>query len=124
MQDLKTVHKQLLELETNLLKPEVRRSREAVARLLADDFVEFGSSGAIYSKEQILEGLQSEVPLNYSVADFRVAEIADGVFLATYRTLARSPASTRMQARRSSIWRQVEDQWQMLFHQGTPLPRG
>ena len=35
----------LRRLEERLLQPEVRQSAEAVADLLADDFIEFGSSG-------------------------------------------------------------------------------
>jgi hypothetical protein len=122
--DPNAVRKELFELETRLIQPEVRRSREAVAQLLADGFVEFGSSGSVHSKEQILDGLKSEVPRNFSLADFRVCELAEGLFLATYRTMAQSPAATLIQSRRSSIWRNVEGRWQMLFHQGTPLPHG
>lgn len=124
MADTNAVRKELFELETSLLQPEVRRSREAVSKLLADGFVEFGSSGSVYSKEQILDGLKSEVPRNLSLADFRICELAEGLFLATYRTMAESPAATMIQSRRSSIWRNVEGRWQMIFHQGTPLPHG
>lgn len=49
-------------LEEQLLQPEVRQSAEAVADLLADDFIEFGSSGQVFNKQQIIEGLQQEPP--------------------------------------------------------------
>ena len=35
-------------LEERLLQPDVRRSAQAVASLLADEFVEFGSSGRVF----------------------------------------------------------------------------
>ena len=41
-------------LEERLLQPEVRQSAEAVADLLADDFIEFGSSGQVFNKQQII----------------------------------------------------------------------
>ena len=47
----------LRRLEERLLQPEVRQSAEAVADLLADDFIEFGSSGQVFNKQQIIEGL-------------------------------------------------------------------
>jgi hypothetical protein len=46
---------QLYQLEQRLLQPEVRRSKDDLAILLADDFVEFGSSG------RVLGTLESEV---------------------------------------------------------------
>jgi hypothetical protein len=46
------------DLEEDLLKPEVRRSAERVNCLLADDFIEFGSSGRIFDKRGIIEALQ------------------------------------------------------------------
>jgi hypothetical protein len=39
----------LRELEESLLEPDVRKS-EVLADLLADDFIEFGSSRRIYNK--------------------------------------------------------------------------
>jgi hypothetical protein len=47
----------LLELEHELLKPEIRTSREALSKLLADDFFEFGSSGEIW---RISDGIGEE----------------------------------------------------------------
>ena len=42
---------QLKALEQALHRPSVRGSTEAVAALLADDFVEFGRSGGVYDKD-------------------------------------------------------------------------
>ena len=39
---------QLWALEEDLLKPEVRKSADRVGRLLADEFIEFGSSGRVF----------------------------------------------------------------------------
>jgi len=54
-------------LEEKLLRPEVRRSAEAVAELLAEAFVEFGSSGRVYRREQIIEMLRQEPPVQRSL---------------------------------------------------------
>ena len=42
-------------LEERLLRTEVRRSPDEAGKLLASDFIEFGSSGAVYSRQQILD---------------------------------------------------------------------
>lgn len=44
----------LRQLEEQLLDPVLRKNREHVANLLIDDFVEFGASGRIFHKEDIL----------------------------------------------------------------------
>ena len=48
------------DLEQSLLRPDVRASATAVDRLLADDFVEFGSSGHAFGKKDVMEALQGE----------------------------------------------------------------
>jgi hypothetical protein len=107
-------------LEEELLKPEVRKSVDRLSRLLADEFVEFGSSGRIFDKRQIIEALQkepSDAKKQISLVDFTVRRLAPDVMLVTYRaTLPDMPVSRI----RSSIWKLIEGRWQMIFHQGTP----
>jgi len=43
-----------LALETSLHRKEIRNSLARVSELIADDFVEFGKSGAVYRKEDTL----------------------------------------------------------------------
>jgi len=45
---MELLEKHLLQLETDLLKPEIRQSIEKTSELLADGFVEFCSSGYIW----------------------------------------------------------------------------
>ena len=48
----------LRRLEVRLLQSDVRRSPTAVADLLADEFVEFGSSGRVFDKAQSIDPLR------------------------------------------------------------------
>jgi hypothetical protein len=57
----------LRRLEEELLKPEVRRSPGQVGVLLSDDFVEFGSSGGVFNKQQVIEALEQEGPADPSI---------------------------------------------------------
>jgi len=113
-EDADLVESQLRKLETDLLRPEVRRSREALLSLLAEEFCEFGSSGRIYTRQEIIESLQTESPVRISVTDFSVARLAAGVALVTYRAGAGDSISLR-----SSLWVLRDNRWQMRFHQGT-----
>jgi len=109
------------DLEERLLQPEVRRSPDEAGKLLAADFIEFGSSGAVYSRQQILDGLLKESPMALSATDFSVRVLSDSVVLVTYRGMSRDPASGReWHSLRSSIWKLVDGRWLMTFHQGTP----
>ena len=115
---------ELLALERALLDPEVRRSAERMGELLADEFVEFASSGVAYDKRRILEMLQDEAhaddPVTRSLVDFEVVKLGEDAALTRYRLLRRrSTHDTPTQSLRSSLWRRREGRWQMTFHQGT-----
>ena len=112
------------DLEERLLRPEVRRSPDEAGKLLATDFIEFGSSGAVYSRQQILDALAKESPMELSATDFSVRVLCDGVVLLTYRSVRNDPASGQeWHSLRSYIWKFVDGRWLMSFHQGTPTRR-
>ena len=103
-----TEEKTLRELEERLLDPRFRKS-QAAGELLADSFLEFGSSGRAYDKREVLEFLRNETPaISASLTDFRATALAPGV-----------PASESL---RSSVWKRIDGRWQLLFHQGTRVP--
>jgi hypothetical protein len=115
----------LRRLEEELLKPEVRHSPDQVGALLSDDIVEFGSSGRVFNKQQIIEALKQEGPrdptIRLSVVDFVARRLASDVTLVTYRIIQEGDPGTRQESSlRSSIWKLIEGRWQMVFHQGTP----
>ena len=113
--------RQLRELEELLLVPDVRKSKRLI-ELLADDFVEFGSSGRVYSKTDVVAVLQAESPVAQTTSDFKVMSLAPGVALLTYRI--RRHSEPPVDSLRCSVWRNSNGQWQMLFHQGTVIPAG
>ena len=110
----------LLAWEEALLDPAVRRDRVRVAALLAEDFQEFGSSGRVWSRGQILELLATEAYQPPAMEDFKCDRIAEGVALVTYRTVKTDANSGLSSAAlRSSIWTEESGEWRMRFHQGT-----
>jgi hypothetical protein len=108
--------------EEALLDAAVRRDRAQVAALLADDFREFGSSGKVWPREEILEMLANETYQPATMEDFRCAWIAQGVALVTYLTVRIDPkAGQAFSALRSSLWTKESGEWRMRFHQGTKI---
>jgi hypothetical protein len=110
----------LRRLEERLLQPTVRKSAEEVFEVLADEFIEFGSSGRIFDKRQIIASLQMEPTVHRSLRDFKTSVLAPGVVLVTYRAVRQgAPGEQPSYSLRSSIWKSIDGRWQMLFHQGT-----
>ena len=104
-----------------MTQEEVRRSPDELKQLLADDFREFGGSGRVFDKQQIIAGLQTQAPCQLWLEDFQATPLAPDVVLVTYRgncKLADSEGVTR--SLRSSIWKRRKGIWQVVFHQGTP----
>src|ERR1700730_10409986 len=95
---------QLRSLEEELLQPAVRRSTERVSALLADNFVEFGSSGQVYNKRQIIAALAEETPSKLSLTDFESTLLSENVALVKYRAIRHSKTGeSAVQSLRSSI---------------------
>lgn len=112
----------LLDLETQLHQQDVRADAETLRRLIAEDFFEFGVSGTVWTRDAVVEALRGESFSPRQVSEFRLTMLADDVALVTYRghriaTADRAAADSL----RSSIWKQGEAGWQMVFHQGTSL---
>jgi hypothetical protein len=102
------------QLEEKLLTPEVRSSKTELKKLLADEFFEFGSSGRVLYKDEDFEGGIGIIKVTLS--DFDIHPLSENIVLATYRTFNEQ---TKQHALRSSIWKQNEGVWKMVFHQGT-----
>ncbi len=109
--------------EIALLETCNRKSVAALDKLIADDFIEFGSSGNVYDKAIILRDLpedEERAEIRYEISDFKANELAANIVLATYKIQKASADEKDMTSSlRSSIWRNENGQWRMVFHQGT-----
>ncbi|MDZ5433423.1 DUF4440 domain-containing protein [Pseudomonas fluorescens] len=107
----------LLDLERSLLSQAFRQNLEEISRLIADDFIEFGASGNAWTKADLIDQLPDEAFIQRTISEFAVKPLSEHIALATYQCHTETSRSLR-----SSIWRKQNEQWQMLFHQGTPIP--
>ena len=118
------LQKIIYDLETSLLKPEIRSSTRDLDILLADDFMEFGSSGKVYDKKMILDRLPKDTEISsiqFIVSDFQIKELSENVVLATFKTDKISTDNSSVISLRASIWKKINGNWQMVYHQGTPM---
>ena len=110
-------------LEERLMRPEIRRSKDSVDRLLAEDFHEFRSSGQIANKQEAIQTLQEETPCRFTLEDFHITVLSPGVVLATYHSTCTGPLGRSKHSLRSSIWIKQNGEWQLAFHQATRCER-
>ncbi|OZC66495.1 DUF4440 domain-containing protein [Rhodococcus sp. 15-725-2-2b] len=106
----------VLDLERELQTAECRRDRERLARLLADDFTEVGASGTVWDKSSILDMLGSE-----GSVEIEMIEPVGRVIGPDYVLLQWISRTSKMHARRTSLWRRTNTGWELVHHQGTPL---
>ena len=99
-------------------------SLESALDLLDDDFVEFGRSGAVYTKAETVAALiagDEVVRWATDLADFATRFLSADLALVTYVSFRRyGEGRTDHRSLRSSVWRRRDGQWRMVFHQGTP----
>jgi hypothetical protein len=109
------------------VSPETFRAR--LEELIHPNFMEIGSQGQVYTREQLIELLSvqpesAEAPRNCrAIDDFTARLITATVAVATYTLSIPSPDfRSRTYSRRSSLWVLDADRWRLMFHQSTPLP--
>ena len=104
----------LYALEERLLHPDREPDRTASIPLFADDFNEFGISGRIFNREQVIDALLNSQPRPATISNYYVEPLAENVALATY-----SAKTALVVSHRSSLWIFRDNRWQLFFHQGT-----
>ncbi|AKG05797.1 DUF4440 domain-containing protein [Salimicrobium jeotgali] len=111
IEDLKAELKELEQAHVNI---EVRASAERLGEILADDFREIGSSGIMLNKEDCL--VDGVVLSEMSIHNYEVEQLAPDIVLATYYIKDETRERNTL---RSSIWKRINNRWQLYFHQGT-----
>lgn len=115
------IEKKIYDLEVELLRPEVRASAERISDLLSEDFFEFCSSGSIYhyKKGDVFSDTAENKGIIGEIEDFAVKELAADCILATYKIIKYNEKDTGKYSNRSSIWKNINGTWKIVFHQGT-----
>ena len=81
------------ELEERLLQPDVRSSAEEIAKLLADEFIEFGSSGRVFNKHHVIEVNQTSAAQSHLVVGDHGCEIGMFAPICSASIKMRAPVS-------------------------------
>ena len=105
----------VVELEQELLNPEVRSDYGQLAYLLHPDYAEIGASGRLWGREELIEELVDapELQVRFELVD--ATAVGPDAIQIVYRTVGAHGSALR-----SSLWQRSEGRWRLRFHQGTP----
>lgn len=109
----------LIALEESLWRRETRFDRAYMERLLAEEFIEIGRSGRVYSRSAILAVTDQPIEAKLPLPGLVVREISKDVLQVTYNSRVVCNGEVE-KGRRSSLWRKAQRGWVLVFHQGTP----
>lgn len=98
--------------ELHLLDPATRRDRDTLEDLMHPEFVEVGTTGTVWRREDTIAALLADPGHPGPVDDLSTDELAYGIALVTYRC-----AGTR----RVSVWVREVTKWTIRYHQSTPI---
>ncbi len=107
------------ELEESLWRTETRFDREYVEKIFSPDFVEFGRSGRVYTRQDTLAAPAKPINVRLPLREFQARMISEDVVLVTY--ISETIDSAPQAGNRSSLWKRTDGRWQIVFHQGTPV---
>lgn len=96
------------------------KTKQDIENQMCDEFWEVGASGNIYTKKDVIEGLverynDPDYQDIWEAKNFELIEIAPDNYLLTYTLVQNKTRTTR----RSTFWRKEQNQWKILYHQGT-----
>lgn len=106
-------------MEESLWDVKTRFDFSYMNSILTDDFFEFGRSGRVYKREDLLDTEIEAFCAKLPLINFSIHFINLNVVLITYVTEVGDKKVEK--ANRSSIWVKKEGKWQLRFHQGTPF---
>jgi hypothetical protein len=85
----------------------------------ASDFFEFGRSGRVYAREQVIRAGGGEIKARLPLDGLQIRRLDGTTVQITYNSHVEYDGVVE-HARRSSIWTRTASAWVMRFHQGTP----
>ncbi|RRD57888.1 nuclear transport factor 2 family protein [Comamonadaceae bacterium OH2545_COT-014] len=116
---------ELLRLEEAMWRPETRFDMHFQQRYFAPDFVEFGRSGRVYTREQAILRLPARpIRCQWPLRQLVLRPLAADCVQIIYDSWVINEAGALECAHRASLWSRGPQGWVMRFHQATPFVHG
>jgi hypothetical protein len=112
-------HAILTRLEEGMWREVTRFDRIFQEQRFATDFFEFGRSGRVYTRDQIIQLDSQPIHVVLPLPNLAIRLLDQNTVQVTYNSQVEYDSIVE-HARRSSIWSRTESGWVIRFHQGTP----
>ncbi len=109
----------LTRLEEDMWREGTRFDQTFQEQRFAADFFEFGRSGRVYNRDQIIRLDSQPIHAVLPLSNLAIRLLDKNTAHVTYNGQVEYDGIIDY-ARRSSIWSRTESGWVMRFHQGTP----
>lgn len=104
-------------------QPEFGTTRADFEKMTAEDYWEIGASGNRYDREECIETVAARYQDPdyikndfWETKDFECRQLSDDTYLLTYILIQ---GKEKRITRRSTIWKNQQGQWMIVYHQGT-----
>lgn len=122
---VRELEKLLIAQEQALTAAEKRKDWPAIEKMLADDFLEIGGDGNLYTKQNVAEFFPDINLIDYKLSEWQFRRLGPATALVAYRADVKftfrgqgGPAQFRV----ATLWaQQPTGQWLVKFHQATPI---
>lgn len=114
-----------IQKEQLLANSEIRSSKEKLAELISDEFIEIMGNGEYCNKEDVLLGILSDTASGYTYtsSNFKEARLASDIGVVIYQTESQNDKKEVAHYQRSSLWKNEEGIWRNIFHQATKIEK-
>lgn len=101
------------------------KTKEDISKQMCEEFWEVGASGNVYTKQNVIETLlerynNPDYQDIWEAKGFELTKISSDNYLLTYILIQDKTRVTR----RSTLWRRVNCDWKIIYHQGTLIEGG
>ena len=110
---------ELTQLEEDMWREAARYDPTFQERRFAQDFIEFGRSGRVYTREQVISTEPQQILAVLPLPNLAIRLLDADTAQVTYDSQVTHDGAVQF-AHRSSIWSRIGGIWVMRFHQGTP----
>lgn len=112
----------LLAKEKSLPEAQKRKDVDFFKNITTDDFLEVAADAKVYTKEEMMEGLNVVDLQNYSIYDAKVLPLGDQAAVVTYDAIVQISIGDERAPRYqhvSSVWVNQGGKWLLKFQQAT-----
>jgi len=111
----------IIDMELKLLDKNIRNNKNELEKYISKEFIEYGSSGRIYTYNDTINlSSNKEEQIIYEILKMDTKILSDNIVLVLYIIEIKN-GNKKIITNRSSIWKKENNNWKIIFHQGTKV---